>query len=115
MKCLKQTIRKKQIQALRNKEGIINHSWDNILRIIEIFYTEVYKTTRSSEKNENHRVGLRVLNVVSKEIPDIEKKEVIKVLNSTNSDKATSQDNISVDIHNQKVTKTCWKNYNSAQ
>ncbi|KAK4876850.1 hypothetical protein RN001_009356 [Aquatica leii] len=78
MKSLKQEIGRKQIYALRNKHGIVIHDRDEILKIVEEFYTELYKSQMKyhQENKKEKEEERKIENVGSEEQPDITIEEV---------------------------------------
>lgn len=98
LKCLRHKLGKKETYALRNKEGIVIHNRDEILTIVEEFYTDLYESKTKPERENDNKTTEKIQNVGSEEQPDITMEEVQATIKDMKTNKATGDDDISIDM-----------------
>jgi hypothetical protein len=97
MKCLKPSLGKSEIYALQDKEGNIVSDRDELLRITEDFYSHLY-SSKSVDENDERLNSVRIQNVNSEEIPDIDKDEIRFALQTMKENKSPGDDQIVVEM-----------------
>ena len=80
----------KNICRLKNKRGKIKTNRDDILKIAQDFYAELYERSKAPNLNQIARVQ----NVGSEDIPDISKAEIEKALAEMKNNKSPGEDEI---------------------
>lgn len=100
MKALKPKLGKKQIYALKNKDGEIIEDREEILKTVENFYRDLYNTKIPEPNNaeEFQRNAQRIINVGSEELPDIKLDEVNKALEHMKRNKSPGKDGVIVEF-----------------
>lgn len=98
MKGLQRNTGKKEIYSLRNKDGKIIHDRDEILHIVEDFYTDLYESKTPPEKEDAETLKRKIQNIGSEDIPEINIEEVKATLEGMKNNKATGDDNISAEM-----------------
>ena len=83
----------KNICRLKNKRGEIKTNRDDILKIAQDFYAELYERSRAPNLNQIPRVQ----NVGSEDIPDISKAEIERALAEIKNNKSPGEDEIVIE------------------
>jgi hypothetical protein len=94
----KQAKGKREIHKLKNQRGEIVHNKEEIVKVVQTFYEDLYKSIASipvEAEAEHHR---RILNVGSEEIPCVTKEELRQALKKMKNGKAPGTDNITSEM-----------------
>lgn len=85
---------KKDIYKLRDKQGIVRTNREEILKIVESFYAELYK--KQAEGTSGDKIT-RVLNQGSEDIPEITVSEITRALSDMKNNKTPGEDGLVIE------------------
>lgn len=93
----RQTGDRKEIVKLTNKNGDLVTDKSQILKVVEEFYEDLYKSKAENDTEDKERKRV-VINVNSEEIPSISREEIERALKETKHGKAAGDDDIVVEM-----------------
>lgn len=84
---------KQEINRLKNNKGDISSNREELLRIVEDFYTELYKS-RNEKRDQGKAIKKKIQNQGSEEVPDITEDEINQAIAKMKMHRAPGEDGI---------------------
>ena len=91
---------KKEIIKLKNKDRTVTTNREELLRIVEEFYTELYRSRQNHKEKQTEKLDKSekiVINQGSEEMPSISTDEIRNALKKMKKNKAPGEDNIVIE------------------